>query len=170
MVPSKTFCSQGYPGLHKPCPTINPASNQSAAPSAPCPSRESEPAECKPLPRGSAGRRGSTAADKENLNCPLPKGRGGGGGVGEQWKIGHCCPWSATSTWKRRGWRGRWQSTAMFCRIPVPRAGAQPPLGYPARSAASQAWERGRGTVHDVAGAFSPSAHTFLRALPSHKG
>lgn len=60
--------------------------------------------------------------------------------------------------------------TAMFCRIPVPRAGAQPPLGCPARAAASQAWWRGRGTVHDVAGAFSPSAHTFLRALSSHKG
>lgn len=28
MVPSKTLCSQGYPGLHKPCPTINPASTR----------------------------------------------------------------------------------------------------------------------------------------------
>lgn len=61
--------------------------------------------------------------------------------------------------------------TAMFCRIPVPRAGAQPPPGYPAQAAASQAGWRGRGTVHDVAGGpSSPAAHTFLRALPSHKG
>lgn len=63
-------------------------------------------------------------------------------------------------------------STAMFCRILVPRVGAQPPPGYPARAAASQAGRhgRGRGTVLDVVGAFSPAVHTFLRVLPSHKG
>lgn len=146
--------------------------HKSAAPSASCPSREREPAECKPLLWGPQVDVASQQRTRGTLAAPFPRAEVGVG-------------WGCRRTVEDRPLlsperyldleatrlEGPLACTAMFCRIPVPRAGAQPPLGYPDRAAASsQAWWRGRGTVHDVAGAFSPSAHTFLRALPSHKG
>lgn len=59
--------------------------------------------------------------------------------------------------------------TAMFCRIPVPGAGTSPlPGPDPSSGLVGPAAEV--GTAPDVLGAFRPAAHTFLRALPSHKG
>lgn len=60
---------------------------------------------------------------RETSAC-LP--RAGVGGSEET--RGHCRPLCATSGRQQRGWRGllTMARTAMFCRIPVPRAGTKP--------------------------------------------
>lgn len=129
-VPSKMFCSQGYPGLHKPCPTINPASTR--VPLLALPVQTERACGVQTTAKGFAGRRGSRAADKGNLNCPLPKSRGGGGGAGERWRDRLLPSPEQYLDLEATRLEGPLARTAMFCRIPEPRAGAQPPLGYPA--------------------------------------
>lgn len=106
--------------------------HQSAAPSAPCSSSE-RACGVQTTAKGSAGRRGSTAADKGNLSCPLPKGRGGSGGggwgVGEQWRDRPLPLRSATSTWRRRGWRGHWRVPQCFAASQCPEPARSPLLG-----------------------------------------
>lgn len=59
--------------------------------------------------------------------------------------------------------------TAMFCRIPVPGTGTKP-LPGPGSYQRPLGLGSGGGDRSGCRRAFSPAVHTFLRALPSHKG
>lgn len=103
--------------------------HQSAAPSAPCPSRESEPAECKPLPRGPQVDAAPEQRTRETLTAPFPRAEVGVGVQENDGEIGCCLPQSSTSTWRRRGWRGRWRVPQCFAASRCPEPARSPLLG-----------------------------------------
>lgn len=81
-------------------------------------------------------------------------------------------PLCATSGRQRRGWRGRrrWRVPQCFAASRCPEPARSPLPGPGPERQSREPGSGGGGTARDVAGAFSPAAHTFLRALQSHKG
>lgn len=77
----------------------------------------------------------------------------------------------ATSGRQLSGWRGRWRWRVPQCfaasRCPEPAPAPSRVLGP---SSVLVGWTAEARTACVIAGAFSPAAHKFLRALGSHKG